>query len=316
MQDGIPKFKKREKSTPLRRPARVLQGKRKRGPRRAPRAPGPPFFALQSKKNLREKKGILRGEAFCTGAGCPELLEGQRGCCRLRFAKGQGKKAGRAAQGPGTPHRGLAHRTGAWRTAQRAWHTAQRAWRTAQGPGAPHRGAWRTAQRAWRAAQGRGPAPPWRGRLPRRPRGGGPCGKGCGRGGKAGRGRVCRSREKGPRPGGARRRGAGAVRGGVRGRRAGERRGARGEAPALSPAGALAKERRAGLWRQAPGKSCARGDASGRKPPGGDSKALPPCGGSKKRAPVRGARTGALAAARPKGGRAQGKKGGHQRIRP
>ena len=38
--------------------------------------------------------------------------------------------------------------------------------------------------------------------------------------------------------------------GGVRGRRAGERKGARGEAPALSPAGALAGEGRAGLWRQ------------------------------------------------------------------
>ena len=59
VQDGIPKFKKREKSTPPAAPGTGFAGEEKKGaPGARPARRGPLFFALQSKKNLREKKGI------------------------------------------------------------------------------------------------------------------------------------------------------------------------------------------------------------------------------------------------------------------
>ena len=264
VQDGIPKFKKREKSTPPAAPGTGFAGEEKKGaPGARPARRGPLFFALQSKKNLREKKGIFRGRPFAPGRGAWSFWRAKGAVAGCALPKGRGKK-------PGAPRRG----------------------------GGPHR--------------------PGGADCPAGPGAGGPAEKGAG-GGKAGRGRVCRSREKGPRPGGARRRGAGAVRGGVRGRRAGERRGAKGGGAGPEPCRGFGERAEGGALASSTGEKGERGGRVREKAPRGGSKALPPCGGweAKKRgAPVRGARTGALAAARPKGGARAGEKGGRQRIRP
>ena len=114
----------------------------------------------------------------------------------------------------------------------------------------------RGEKRGRRAARGRGPHRRRRGSLPRRRRRG-PEKKGRAEEKTAGGGGCAAAEKKAP-PAGARRRRAGAVRGGVGGGGR-ERERAQGEAPALSPAGALAGEGRAGLWRSALGKCGAEG---------------------------------------------------------
>ena len=155
---------------------------------------GASFFVLRSKKP-RELCGREREfqEAFCTGAGCLELLKGQRPAQAALCQRAGVKKGAGALRRGGGPHRpGGAVCPAAEGGALRKKGVQKKKLR--EGEGVPQQK--KRPRRRERAAGARGR-----------------CGAGSGEAG-------------------------------------GREKGRRGEAPALSPAGALAGEGRAGLWRQ------------------------------------------------------------------
>ena len=278
MQDGIPKFGKEKKAPPLRRPARVLQGKRKKGaPARAPRA-GAPFFCAAKQKNLREKKGIFRGRPFAPGRGAWSFWRAKGAVAGCALPKGREKKPGAPRRGGG-PHRGLAHRTG--------------------GPGAPRRGGG-----PHRPGGADCPAGPGAGGLRKRVREGGrQGGGGCAAAGK-------RPPPRGSAPQG---RGGGAGRGaGEAGGRETGRKGGRRGPKALPGLWRKSGGRGFGVKHRGKGR---KGGRVREKAPRGGQRPCPPAGGAKKGPRCARRAPGPLLPHGPKGG-ARREKGGRQRIRP
>ena len=118
---------------------------------------------VRAKTNKKAPPPPKRGEAklavpplFCTGIPLMQISFRLNAARRLRLVSAH------RTEGPGAPHRGLAHRTEglAHRTEGLAHRTGgpgaphRGAWRTAQGPGAPHRGPGAPHRGAWHTAQG------------------------------------------------------------------------------------------------------------------------------------------------------------------